>query len=112
MPTEPKDLSLQIAWVPALLYAAGKFQSGRALVCDASGNVVNVASVDELREEKRVRLSGRAMLPEMINAHSHAFQRVLRGRTEYHPSPQPLRGGRMPAGSDGSPTLIEEKDSF
>jgi formimidoylglutamate deiminase len=112
MPTEPKDLSLQIAWLPDLLYTAGKFQSGRALVCDASGNVVNVASVDELREEKRVRLSGRAMLPGMINAHSHAFQRVLRGRTEYRTSPQSLSGGRMPAGSDGSPTLIEEKDSF
>jgi formimidoylglutamate deiminase len=72
-----------IAWLPDLLYTAGNFRRGLALVCDASGNVVKLAGVDELRDEKRVRLAGRAMLPGMINAHSHAFQRVLRGRTEY-----------------------------
>src|SRR5260370_10940125 len=33
-----------------------------------------------------MRLASRAMLPGMINAHSHAFQRVLRGRTEYRTS--------------------------
>jgi formimidoylglutamate deiminase len=30
-----------------------------------------------------VRSNGRLVLPGLINAHSHAFQRVLRGRTEY-----------------------------
>lgn len=29
------------------------------------------------------RLPGRLLLPGLVNAHSHAFQRVLRGRTEY-----------------------------
>ena len=29
------------------------------------------------------RLENRALLPGLINAHSHAFQRVIRGRTEY-----------------------------
>ncbi|HEY6046050.1 MAG TPA: formimidoylglutamate deiminase [Pyrinomonadaceae bacterium] len=77
-----------IAWLPDLLYTAGKFSRGMALVCDAAGNIVNLAGVDELRDEKRMRLSGRAMLPGMINAHSHAFQRVLRGRTEYRTSNQ------------------------
>lgn len=28
-------------------------------------------------------LPGRAMLPGLVNAHSHAFQRAIRGRTEY-----------------------------
>jgi formimidoylglutamate deiminase len=28
-------------------------------------------------------LRGRAILPGLVNAHSHAFQRLLRGRTEY-----------------------------
>jgi len=28
-------------------------------------------------------LKGRAILPGLVNAHSHAFQRVIRGRTEY-----------------------------
>lgn len=29
------------------------------------------------------RLRGKALLPGFVNAHSHAFQRLLRGRTEY-----------------------------
>jgi len=72
-----------IAWLPDLIYVSGKFESGRALVCDAAGNIARLVSNDELRGEKRVRLANRAVLPGMINAHSHAFQRVLRGRTEY-----------------------------
>src|SRR5512132_3406049 len=77
-----------IAWLPDLLYSAGKFRRGLALVCDAAGNIAKLVGVDELRDEKRMRLSGRAMLPGMIKAHSHAFQRVLRGRTEYRTSNQ------------------------
>lgn len=29
------------------------------------------------------RLEGRALIPGLVNAHSHAFQRAIRGRTEY-----------------------------
>lgn len=72
-----------IAWLPDLLYTRGRFESGLALVCDAGGKIVGLARVDELRDAKRIRLPRRAMLPGMVNAHSHAFQRVLRGRTEY-----------------------------
>ena len=72
-----------IAWLPDLLYTGARFESGRALVCDPSGRIVKVPAVDELSGEKRIRLANRALLPGMVNAHSHAFQRVLRGRTEY-----------------------------
>jgi formimidoylglutamate deiminase len=50
------------------------------------------------------------MLPGMINAHSHAFQRVLRGKTEY----RSFSGGLPPAGSAISPTLNGQvtRDSF
>jgi len=75
-----------IAWLPDLIYVGGKFESGRALVCDAAGAIVSVARVEDLRDEKRIRLANRALLPGMVNAHSHAFQRVLRGRTEYRTS--------------------------
>ncbi len=78
--TSPAGL---IAWLPDLIYTGGRFESGRALVCDASGAIVRLPRVEELRDEKRVRLANRAMLPSMVNAHSHAFQRALRGRTEY-----------------------------
>ena len=84
MTDKPND-SL-IAWLPDLIYVGGKFESSRALVSDAAGAIVSVVSVEELRDEKRIRLANRALLPGMINAHSHAFQRVLRGRTEYRTS--------------------------
>jgi formimidoylglutamate deiminase len=91
-----------IAWAPDLLLAAGgRFERGRALVSDEGGVIVAVvplgaATSDEAiartvagtlgvrAESVRVRrLGGRALLPGMVNAHSHAFQRVIRGRTEY-----------------------------
>src|SRR5437773_2591477 len=78
----------EIAWLPDLLYVAGGFESDLALVCDESGIIAGIARADELSDEKRVRLSRRALLPGMVNAHSHAFQRVLRGRTEYRASRQ------------------------
>jgi len=77
-----------IAWLPDLLFTSGRFENGLALVCDSSGVIVKLARVDDLKDEKRVPLSHRAMLPGMVNAHSHAFQRVLRGRTEYRTSNQ------------------------
>lgn len=72
-----------VAWLPDLIYTRAGFETGLALVCDSSGRIVRLARADELRDEKQVRLSRRALLPGMINAHSHAFQRVLRGRTEF-----------------------------
>jgi formimidoylglutamate deiminase len=77
-----------IAWLPDLIFAGGRFQSGLALVCDSSGTIFRLAPLDELRNEKRINLTNRAMLPGMINSHSHAFQRVLRGRTEYRTNDQ------------------------
>src|ERR1041385_7139151 len=83
--TEKPNDSL-IAWLPNLLYLGGKFEGGRAFVCEARGEIVNIPPIEKLRDEKRIRLANRALLPGMINAHSHAFQRVLRGRTEYRTS--------------------------
>ena len=66
------------AWLPDLVYVDGRFQSGRAVVCDG-GKIVEITD----NPTNAIRLSGRAMLPGMVNGHSHAFQRVIRGRTEY-----------------------------
>jgi formimidoylglutamate deiminase len=95
-------------FIPDLLYVGGRFRRGLGLTCDRAGRVLTLLPVDLLRqalgEEPRegktydisvldhyfttrfVRLPGRAMLPGMVNAHSHAFQRVIRGRTEYRGS--------------------------
>jgi formimidoylglutamate deiminase len=92
-------------FVPDLLYLNGRFERGVGLTCDAGGRVLAAPPLGplralaggELREGETydvyvsdsyfatrfVRLRGRALLPGMVNAHSHAFQRVIRGRTEY-----------------------------
>ncbi|MCA1619519.1 MAG: formimidoylglutamate deiminase [Acidobacteria bacterium] len=71
-------------YVPDLLYVGGRFRAGLALACDAGGRVAAVVRPEELTpRDRRIRLAGRALLPGMVNAHSHAFQRVIRGRTEY-----------------------------
>ncbi len=66
------------AWLPDLIYADGRFQSDTALVFDRK--VLGLAPADEVSNP--IRLANRALLPGLVNAHSHAFQRVIRGRTE------------------------------
>jgi formimidoylglutamate deiminase len=107
-----KNTDSLIAWLPDLIFTDGRFESGLALVCDSHGTIVRLARLDELQEEKRISLTKRALLPGMVNSHSHAFQRVLRGRTEYRSINQPFRGGLPPARSGDSPTLNKSKDSF
>ena len=65
------------AWLPDLIYRGGRFQNNVALVSDKAGVISNATS------ENAIRLNNRALLPGLVNAHSHAFQRVIRGLTEY-----------------------------
>ena len=68
------------AWLPDLIYADGRFQSNLAVVCDSEGKIDRLVAGDEI--QNAIRLKNRALLPGMVNAHSHAFQRVIRGTTE------------------------------
>jgi formimidoylglutamate deiminase len=68
-------------WLPNVIYTQGRFQNGLVLSCDASGQITAITNPNEF--ESAIRLKDRAALPGLINAHSHAFQRVIRGRTEY-----------------------------
>jgi formimidoylglutamate deiminase len=81
MPNPLNKDSAPIVWLPDLLYTNGRFESGTAILCDREGNMTGMERGPESQSHLR-RLSGRAMLPGMVNAHSHAFQRVIRGRTE------------------------------
>jgi len=73
---------MQQAWLPDLIYVDGHFRSDVALVCDQT--VLRLEPAGETRNP--IVLKNRALLPGLVNAHSHAFQRVIRGRTE-HRSP-------------------------
>ncbi len=52
------------------------------MFADANGRITRFSreSADLAKAE---RLRNRAILPGLVNVHSHAFQRVIRGRTEY-----------------------------
>jgi formimidoylglutamate deiminase len=76
----------ETVWIPDLLFYENRFQPDLAIVCDVNGAISGIVTAD--RTTDGVRLKNRAMLPGLINAHSHAFQRVIRGRTEYRSSNQ------------------------
>jgi formimidoylglutamate deiminase len=68
-------------WLPDLIYTGGRFRRDSALCCDENGTIAEPPQPHEGRPG--FRLETRALLPGLINAHSHAFQRVIRGRTEH-----------------------------
>jgi len=69
-------------WLPDLIYTSGEFRSGLAMFADDAGRITRFSS-HPADLSKALRLHRRAILPGLINGHSHAFQRVLRGRTEH-----------------------------
>jgi len=73
--------SIEQTWQPKLVYVNGSFQPDAALVCDHTARILDVPSAGHV--QNAILLKNRALLPGLINAHSHAFQRVIRGRTEY-----------------------------
>lgn len=66
---------------PDFLYTGGRLHEGRALAVGAEGRILEEGAVPS--GARTVRLAGRALLPGLVNGHSHAFQRLIRGRTEY-----------------------------
>ena len=71
-------------WIPELIYVNGRFVSDTALAIDNQGRILEL--VPTASYATGIRLQNRAILPGLVNAHSHAFQRVIRGRTEYRSS--------------------------
>jgi formimidoylglutamate deiminase len=69
-------------WLPDLLYRDGRFESGTAVFSDRNGRITRF-SASEPDLANAMRLANRALLPGLINAHSHTFQRTIRARTEY-----------------------------
>ena len=76
-------------WLPDWIYVDGSFVSGVALCCDSAGRVARF-SREPTELAQAVRLRDQALVPGLVNAHSHAFQRMIRGRVE-RPSPAGVR---------------------
>jgi formimidoylglutamate deiminase len=60
-----------------------RFEPGVRVAIGDDGRIESVGRQDRAPD---LRLSGRALLPGMVSAHSHAFQRGLRGRGETFPA--------------------------
>jgi formimidoylglutamate deiminase len=69
----------ETGWLPDCVYTGEKFESGLAFFVDALGRIVRF-SREPADLAKARRLAGQAALPGMVNTHSHAFLRALRGR--------------------------------
>jgi formimidoylglutamate deiminase len=69
-------------WLPDFLLTNGEIKSGTAFFADESGIITRFAQAPaDLAGAQR--LKGQAVLPGLVNVHSHTFQRVIRGRTEW-----------------------------
>lgn len=67
-----------------LIYLDGRFQRGHVLGVGPDGRITR----SEKGQQAELRLDGAAILPGFVNAHSHAFQRAIRGRTACRGGPQ------------------------
>ena len=90
-----------------LTWSEGGFKSALAVWVDDSGRIERVGPLAEATAAAGaadgtasplglLRLPGVALLPGLVNAHSHAFQRGLRGQGERFP------GGGQPGGGSGT----------
>jgi formimidoylglutamate deiminase len=64
---------------PQLLYSRPEFTSGSGLLVSPQGSVLAVGTD---RAAEIVDLPGKALFPGFVNAHSHSFQRLIRGKSE------------------------------
>jgi formimidoylglutamate deiminase len=72
--------------IPDLLYHDGAFRPGLALQADPStGLITGIVPASQANRRSALSLPGRALLPGFVNAHSHAFQRLIRGATQWRP---------------------------
>jgi formimidoylglutamate deiminase len=73
--------------IPDFVYRDDAFHPGLALDFDSStGRIRRIVDERDADASAAIRLRGRALLPGFVNAHSHAFQRLIRGRTQWRPA--------------------------
>lgn len=75
-------IETETGWLPDSIYRAGKFVSGLAMFADAKGRISRF-SAEPIDLARASRLPRRAILPGLVNVHSHSFQRAIRARTEH-----------------------------
>ena len=69
-------------YCPDLVYLDGKFVSGHGVRVGADGMIAGIGQAEAEVAGHVVRMPSRALLPGLVNGHSHSFQRLIRGRAE------------------------------
>jgi formimidoylglutamate deiminase len=87
MPASPAAPGAETGWLADFVYIGGRFETGLAMFAGPSGLITRFSRADADLDRAQ-RLPNRAILPGLVNAHSHAFQRVIRGRTEHRTAAQ------------------------
>jgi formimidoylglutamate deiminase len=67
---------------PELLYSNGRFIADGEVLVSESGQILETPDKFAPPSTKIVDLPGKALLPGFVNAHSHSFQRLIRGKSE------------------------------
>ncbi|MBV8672135.1 MAG: formimidoylglutamate deiminase, partial [Acidobacteriaceae bacterium] len=65
-----------------LVFLDGEFKPDHGLLVGDDGRIARVLEPGEETDHRVTQLDGKAILPGFVNAHSHTFQRLIRGRTE------------------------------
>jgi formimidoylglutamate deiminase len=73
---------LSTLFLPELLYSNGTFVRDAGVLVGSDGTVLNSAARPDTSCDKIIELPHKALLPGFVNAHSHAFQRLIRGKAE------------------------------
>ena len=75
---------MTIVYQPELIYTGHRFEANKSLVVSDGGKILAIENgyPAKQRETNVVSLPHRAMLPGMVDVHSHSFQRTIRGAVE------------------------------
>jgi formimidoylglutamate deiminase len=74
---------MPVFYKPDLLYIDDAFRAGAGLLVDDAGMIQAIVDASMVDGVKVVQLPGRALLPGLVNGHSHSFQRLIRGVAEH-----------------------------
>jgi formimidoylglutamate deiminase len=69
-------------YLPDMVLLESGFASDCGILVGEDGRVEATHATPDGHDVETIRLSGRALLPGFTNAHSHTFQRLIRGRSE------------------------------
>ena len=86
--TGAKTAAAEAGWLPDCVYTEGKFESGLAFFADDLGRITRFSREPADLAAAR-RMPGQAALPGLVNGHSQAFQRALRGHPDRRGASRP-----------------------